>query len=936
MQGQFTGHLRYNDLETEQKIFVVQGLSKPLLGRPAIEALAIVSMVEPIMTLAKVAEAFPQLFQGLGKLKDNYTIKLQNNCQPYALTTPRRVAIPLLPKVETELQRMLQLGVIERVNQPTEWCSGMVVVPKPNGNVRICVDLTKLNTSVLRERHILPSVEQALAQIGGARFFTKLDANSGFWQVELSHDSSLLTTFITPFGRFCFKRLPFGITSAPEYFQRKMHEILSGLKGVVCLMDDVLVHGTTQEEHDENLLAVLNRIQEAGLILNKDKCIFSTKSIKFIGQVVDANGIKPDPDKITAINDMPQPTNITELRQFLGMVNQLNKFSPHLADYKKPLQELLSRRNHWRWETSQETAFQNIKAALISSETLCAFNPTLETIVSADASSFGLGAVLRQRQPEDKTLRPVAYISRVMSETEKKYAQIEKEALAVTWACERFQDYLLGLRFHMETDHKPLVPLLSTKPLDQLPIRVQRFRLHMMRFEYTITHVPGKQLQIADALSRSPVSSATDTDYELQKDVSAYVDLLVQTLPASDHQLQLVRQAQDCDETCTQIKSYCLNGWPDRARLQGVIKKYQPVKDELSVTHGLVLRGNRLVIPKSLQQEMLNKLHAGHQGITKCRQRALQSIWWPAIGKDIEETVNRCMVCCTTRFQHAEPLLSSEFPDYPWQRLASDLFEWKKSKYLLVIDYYSRYIEIARLSTATSSDVITHMKSIFARHGVPESLTSDNGPQYAADQFKSFAKEYGFTHLTSSPRYPQGNGFAERAVRTVKNLLEKGDDPYIALMAYRSTPLENGYSPSELLMGRKLRTTIPMITEQLLPSIPSKFLVKEKEVKIRERQQKNFNKHHRASPLKLLKPGDLVYIPDNERQGTIIEESSTRSYTVQTPEGTYRRNRRHLVPLPTTENDTEAEANDPPDILPDGVSRTRSGRISKPPNRLNL
>ena len=365
-------------------------------------------------------------------------------------------------------------------------------------------------------------------------------------------------------------------------------------------------------------------------------------------------------------------------------------------------------------------------------------------------------------------------------------------------------------------------------------------------------------------------------------------------------------------------------------------KEYQPVKDELSVTNGLVLRGNRLVIPKSLQQEMLNKLHAGHQGITKCRQRALQSIWWPAIGKDIEETVNRCMVCCTTRFQHAEPLLSSEFPDYPWQRLASDLFEWKKSKYLLVIDYYSRYIEIARLSTATSSDVITHMKSIFARHGVPESLTSDNGPQYAADQFKSFAKEYGFTHLTSSPRYPQGNGFAERAVRIVKNLLEKGDDPYIALMAYRSTPLENGYSPSELLMGRKLRTTIPMITEQLLPSIPSKFLVKGKEVKIRDRQQKNFNKYHHASPLKLLKSGDLVYIPDNERQGTIIEESSTRSYTVQTPEGTYRRNRRHLVPLPTTENDTEAEANDPPDILPDGVSRTRSGRISKPPNRLNL
>ena len=305
-----------------------------------------------------------------------------------------------------------------------------------------------------------------------------------------------------------------------------------------------------------------------------------------------------------------------------------------------------------------------------------------------------------------------------------------------------------------------------------------------------IIHVPGKQLQIADALSQSPVSLATDADYELQKDVSTY-DLLVQTLPASDHQLQVVKKAQDSNETCTQIKSYCLNGWPDRTRLQGTLKKYLPVKDELSVTSGLLLRGKRLVIPQPLQPEMLNKLHAGHQGISKCRQWALQSVWWPAISKDIEETINCCMVCCTTRFQHAEPLLSSEFPDYPSQRVESDLFEWKKSKYLLVIDYYSRYIEIARLPTATSSNVITHMKSLFARHGVPESLTSDNGPQYAADQFKSFAKEYGFTHLTSSPRCPQGNGFVERAVRTVKSLLTKSNDPYVALMSYRSTPLEN-------------------------------------------------------------------------------------------------------------------------------------------------
>ena len=189
---------------------------------------------------------------------------------------------------------MQQLGVIEKVEQPTSWCSGMVVVPKANGKVRICVDLTRLNKSVQQERHILPSVEHTLAQIRGAKIFTKLDANSGFWRVELSQESSLLTTFITPFGRFCFKRLPFGITSAPEYFQRRMYDTLSGLKGIVCLIDDVVMCGKTQQEHDQNLTAALQRIQEAGLTCNREKCVFNKRAIKLLGQVVNSNGIKPE------------------------------------------------------------------------------------------------------------------------------------------------------------------------------------------------------------------------------------------------------------------------------------------------------------------------------------------------------------------------------------------------------------------------------------------------------------------------------------------------------------------------------------------------------------------------------------------------------------------------------------------------------------------
>ena len=253
--GRFKARLTKNGVESQQEIYVVRNLSRALLGRPAIQALNVAVLIEPVQG-ENVVEQFPKLFRGLGKLKDSYRIKLREGATPFALTTPRRVPIPLLPKVKQELKRMESMGVITRIDEPTEWCAGMVVVPKHNGKVRICVDLTRLNESVCRERHILPSVEQTLAQIGGAKYFTKLDANSGYWQIELDPESAKLTTFITPFGRFCFNRLPFGITSVPEHFQRRMTEILGDIPGVVCLVDDVLVTGTTQPEHDSRLKIV--------------------------------------------------------------------------------------------------------------------------------------------------------------------------------------------------------------------------------------------------------------------------------------------------------------------------------------------------------------------------------------------------------------------------------------------------------------------------------------------------------------------------------------------------------------------------------------------------------------------------------------------------------------------------------------------------------
>ena len=256
-----------------------------------------------------------------------------------------------------------------------------------------------------------------------------------------------------------------------------MNRILLGVNGVLCQMNDVLVFGENKQEHDARLTAALNRIQEAGVTLNKEKCEFAKTELTFLGHLIDQHGIRPDPDKTSAIRSLSPPSNITELRRFLGMANQLGKFSSQLAQATQPLRELLSKTRAWHWVQTQETAFSQVKDELRKPTILAFYSPTAPTKVSADASSHGLGAVLLQENGGE--WKPVAYASRSMSETEKRYAQIEKEALATAWACDKFANYIIGLKIIIESDHKPLVPLFGTKNLDNLPSRILRFRLKL-------------------------------------------------------------------------------------------------------------------------------------------------------------------------------------------------------------------------------------------------------------------------------------------------------------------------------------------------------------------------------------------------------------------------------------------------------------------------
>ena len=378
-----------------------------------------------------------------------------------------------------------------------------MIVEKANGQMRLCIDPKDLNKEIKREHFQIPTKEEILGKLANAKYLSKMDATAGFHQIQLDKKSSMLTTFNTPFGRYRYLRLPMGICSAPEVFHKTMHQFLEDFEGVSVYMDDIVVWGSTEAEHDERLEKTLERLTEVGLVLNVDKCYFRQAELPYLGEVVTQDGVKPDPEKVQAVTDMPTPTNATELQRVLGMVTYLGRYIPNLSARTAPLRSLLGKDIEWQWNAEQEAAWIGIKEALTKHPVLQYYDESKAIKVSSDASKDGIGAVLLQETKGE--WMPVAYASRSMTTAEKNYAQIEKEQLSVVFACERFHSYIYGRRVLVETDHKPLISI-SKKQLGDAPPRLQRLLLRIQKYDLVLEYTPGKYLVIDDTLSRSYLS----------------------------------------------------------------------------------------------------------------------------------------------------------------------------------------------------------------------------------------------------------------------------------------------------------------------------------------------------------------------------------------------------------------------------------------------
>ena len=768
--GECTVRLTNNNRSVDATVLVTDSAKVNLLGRDEINALKLLAFVNRVIASCKFdpVNRFPKLFEGLGTMPGMFHINLKPDVEPLKLFSARPIPAGLRVKAKAELDKMLRLNVIEPVDQPTEWCSGLTIAPKPNGAIRMCVDLTALNKGVRREVHPFPRVSDMLSQLAEGRVFSKLDANSGFWQVKIDPGDRLLTTFITPWGVYCFKRMPFGICSAPEFYQKAMEKILDGLEGVLCYMDDVLVYGGDEEEHWSRLEKVLRRISQSGVTLKREKCEFGCKSVKFLGHVVSHSGISPDPEKIKAISDMSPPTCKKEARLSMGMVNYLSKFSSKFAALGAPIYSVTGQSSEWLWGPQQNKVFEDIKTELSSTPVLCAFDLNRRHRISADSSQFALGAVLLQ-QNEKGQWQPVEYASRKLTEAEVRYAMVEKEALAITWACEKFDYYLVGRRFEIETDHRPLVSLLGEKDLSKLPTRVQRFKLKLMRYDYSIFHTPGRNMFLADSLSRPCESAISVQEIRRCESVERYVNCLLDSLDVRGEEL---REALLQDAASQRCISFVKGGWPPSDVLTDPeLGRLFSSRARLSVAGDFILFGSWFYIPGSLRADYLRRCHEGHQGVAKCRERARQLFWWPALYEDIDKYVKACANCVKHQRVTHQPQAELTLPDGPWLEVGADVFEFRDKLYLILADYYSKWVEVLPLSSQTTEAVEGALRRVFARLGVPERVRSDNGPCFASNRFRSFADVWGFTHVTSSPRYPQSNGLVTKDTQTIHCML---------------------------------------------------------------------------------------------------------------------------------------------------------------------
>lgn len=759
---------------------------------------------------------FRDLFQGkldvfAKKISDLKTCKIGSHQirtteGPPVYTPAYRVSMAERETLKKEIQKMLEADVIEQSN--SAWSSPVVLIPKKDGSKRFCVDYRKLNAITITENWPVPRIQDILDRLGESTWFTTVDLASGYWQVSIDPNSRQKTAFSTPDGHYQFKKMPFGLKNAPTAFNRIIQQILGRLPFVELYFDDIGIHSKSFELHISHVFEALSIIQKAGLKLQGTKCKWFCKRAKVLGHVVSKGKVEMDSDKIEALKQRKPPTNVKQVQQFLGICNYYRRFVCDFSKIAVPLNDLLKSETPFKWGPDEQTAFDRLIEALTSYPVLRQPDFGKQFVLHTDASGYALGAILSQRDDENKEYT-CAYASRTLRGAEKNYGITEKECLAVVWAIKQFRIYLTGTKFEVVTDHSALIWLMN---ISDPTGRLARWAIYLQAYEFKITHRKGSIHSNADALS-SPVllgtviSEVNEDDYHSPKSLDPYDDeALLNFLRFKIHL---------SGTTVKQMK-----------RIEKLRKLYRLTINDLGKEVIVYTKDNEsqpLIIPeKSERTGIALRAHLlGHFQTESTMRRIQERFFWKNMRHTVEMVIRACTECVrhqkTPVVNHGARVLEISGI---FERIGIDLqFGFPESQegfkgLLVIVEYLTKYVVAYPIKSKTAPEVAEKLMDYIATFGAPKVILSDQGTEFNNKIVDALIRGAGAEHRVTSAYHPRTNGLTERMNATIATAIRKhaaGDHvnwpkwvPFV-LLAYRSRiHSSTGYTPFELMFGRRM------------------------------------------------------------------------------------------------------------------------------------
>lgn len=772
------------------------------------------------------------------------------------------------------IQELLQVGIIEELSEGMnrDFCSALLVVPKANGTVRLVVDLRGPNKCIVREPHHMPTFESITTKLHDARFFSTIDLTNAFNHVVLDEGSRHLTNFYSGDRFYRFTRLPFGLCNAPDVFQCALEQILKDCNNVIIYLDDILVFGSSQTEHDDSLQKVLEKLKDHNVELNQNKCKFNQESVIFLGFKLSHGGYRVTDEKMEAIQNFKTPSSIEEVRSFLGLMNFVDRFICNRADKTSHLREMIrSKQFSWNKDTQQEFDFMRLEA-LNNIKTLGFFNKSHKTELIVDASPIGLGAVLVQYD-EAKKPRIIACASKALADNEKRYPQTHREALAIIWGVQRFQYFLYGIDFVIKTDAEANKFLFGgDHQIGRRAInRAESWAIKLMPFRFSMEHIPGDD-NIADVFSRLIKSSQSDDEVDSGLSASLF------TINGEEFSITWdeVQRETAKDETLQEVmRSFESNEWPES------LIKFESQKRNLEISRGVLFFKDKMVIPSSLQHKTLQTAHEGHFGMGSMKRILRTSVWWPGINSDTDQFVKLCPICQqTSRPPRPVPIRSRELPDGPWKVVQIDFLKLTgcgSGEFLVITDTYSRYLWVVEMRRTDVDSTIAALWDIVTLWGKPDIFQSDNGPPFNSSDFTNFWKRHGTHHQRVVPYCPFMNGMVERKnpglIKAAMKAKVEGSNWREAIHKYVSKynnecPHPSTHAtPFELMVGRKYRGVFPTLSRET-SAYENLEEVLETDAESKLKAAKYADKHRGAKESDIAE-GDWVIVTNRQRKNKI-------------------------------------------------------------------